>query len=156
MLSKVVSSSIFKVFGMTRPGIEPRSPGPLANTLTAGPIIFLSDASKVSIGVVLLHKDKLGGIKSIVLASGGFITAEKFTVRFQFLGLKKEYLPIQQIDCSAWVLFYWTTIFRWNMYLQKVGPCWGSFKADTKILQAIRKHGNIGSHGKKWNKSCVC
>ena len=33
MLSKVVSSSIFKVFGMTRPGIELRSPGPLANTL---------------------------------------------------------------------------------------------------------------------------
>ena len=28
-----VSSTIFKVFGMTRPGIEPRSPGPLANTL---------------------------------------------------------------------------------------------------------------------------
>ena len=24
---------IFWVFGMTRPGIEPRSPGPLANTL---------------------------------------------------------------------------------------------------------------------------
>ena len=40
MLSKVVSSSIFKVFGMTRPGIEPRSPGPLANTLTAGPIVL--------------------------------------------------------------------------------------------------------------------
>ena len=38
MLSKVVSSTIFKVFGMTRPGIEPRSPGPLANTLTAGPM----------------------------------------------------------------------------------------------------------------------
>ena len=37
MLSKEVSSSIFKVFGMTRPGIEPRSPRPLANTLTAGP-----------------------------------------------------------------------------------------------------------------------
>ena len=30
-LSKVVSSSICKVFGMTRPGIEPRSPGTLAN-----------------------------------------------------------------------------------------------------------------------------
>ena len=40
MLSKVVSSTIFKVFGMTRPGIEPRSPGPLANTLTAGPIMM--------------------------------------------------------------------------------------------------------------------
>ena len=38
----MVSSSIFKVFGMTRPGIEPRSPGPLANTLTAGPFILFS------------------------------------------------------------------------------------------------------------------
>ena len=32
MLSKVASSTTFWVFGMTRPGIEPRSPGPLANT----------------------------------------------------------------------------------------------------------------------------
>ena len=33
VLSKEVSSTIFKVFAMTRPGIEPRSSGPLANTL---------------------------------------------------------------------------------------------------------------------------
>ena len=33
MLSKEVSSTIFKVFVMTWPGIEPRSPRPLANTL---------------------------------------------------------------------------------------------------------------------------
>ena len=33
VLSKKVSSTIFGVFGMTRPGIEPRSPGSLANTL---------------------------------------------------------------------------------------------------------------------------
>ena len=26
---------------MTRPGIEPRSPGPLANTLTAGPYVYI-------------------------------------------------------------------------------------------------------------------
>ena len=39
MLSKEVSSPILKVFGMTRPGIEPRTPGPLANTLpTDAPI----------------------------------------------------------------------------------------------------------------------
>ena len=31
-LSKELSSTIFCVFGMTRPGIEPRSPGPLVNT----------------------------------------------------------------------------------------------------------------------------
>ena len=33
VLSKEVSSTIFKVFGMTQPGIEPRFPGPLANTI---------------------------------------------------------------------------------------------------------------------------
>ena len=38
MLSKEVSSTIFWVFGMTRPGIEPRSPGPLANILTTRPM----------------------------------------------------------------------------------------------------------------------
>ena len=37
MLSKEASSTIFWVFGMTQPGIEPRSPGPLANTLTIMP-----------------------------------------------------------------------------------------------------------------------
>ena len=37
MLSKEASSTIFWVFGMTRSGIEPRSPGLLANTLTARP-----------------------------------------------------------------------------------------------------------------------
>ena len=38
VLSKEASSTIFWVFGMTQPGIEPRSPGPLVNTLTAGPM----------------------------------------------------------------------------------------------------------------------
>ena len=37
VLSKEASSTIFKVFGMTRPGIEPRFPGPLANTLPTRP-----------------------------------------------------------------------------------------------------------------------
>ena len=41
MLSKEVSSAIFKVFGMTRPGIEPRSPEPLANTLPTRPMSWL-------------------------------------------------------------------------------------------------------------------
>ena len=30
------SRTIFWVFGMTQPGIEPQSPGPLANTLPLG------------------------------------------------------------------------------------------------------------------------
>ena len=43
MLSTEVSSTIFKVFGMTRPGIEHRSPGPLANTLPTRLIGFCID-----------------------------------------------------------------------------------------------------------------
>ena len=35
----------FLVFGMTQPGIEPRSPGPLANTLTIMPISGLVNNS---------------------------------------------------------------------------------------------------------------
>ena len=42
VLSKEVSSIIFKVFGMTRPGIEPRSLGPLANTLPTRPMSRLT------------------------------------------------------------------------------------------------------------------
>ena len=38
VLSKKVSSTIFKVFGITWPGIEPRSPGSLANTLLTRPM----------------------------------------------------------------------------------------------------------------------
>ena len=38
MFSKEVSSTIFKVFGMTQPGTEPRSPGSFANILSTGPM----------------------------------------------------------------------------------------------------------------------
>ena len=42
MLNQEVSSTIFKVSGITWPGIEPRSPGPLANTLPIWPNSQLS------------------------------------------------------------------------------------------------------------------
>ena len=38
VLSKEVSSTIFKVFGMTQPWTEPRSPEPLANTVPTKPM----------------------------------------------------------------------------------------------------------------------
>ena len=38
MLSKEVTITIYKVFGMTRPEIEPRPTGPLANILPTRPI----------------------------------------------------------------------------------------------------------------------
>ncbi len=43
VLSKEVSSTIFKVFDMTQPGIEPRSPGTLANTLPTRPMSRSND-----------------------------------------------------------------------------------------------------------------
>ena len=39
VLNKKVSSTIFKVFDMTRPGIEPRSSGPLVNPLPTRPCL---------------------------------------------------------------------------------------------------------------------
>ena len=36
----VASSTIFRVFGMTQPGIEPRSSWPLVNTLLIRPMWF--------------------------------------------------------------------------------------------------------------------
>ena len=38
VLSQELSSTIFKVFGMTRPEIEPKSPGPLENSLPTRPM----------------------------------------------------------------------------------------------------------------------
>ena len=43
MLSKAASSTIFWVFGMTRPGIELWSPGPLVNTLLIRPMAWFYD-----------------------------------------------------------------------------------------------------------------
>ena len=48
VLSKEVSSIIFKVFGMTQPGIEPRSPGQLANTLPTRPMNNNNKCSKLT------------------------------------------------------------------------------------------------------------
>ena len=45
VLSKEVSSTIFKVFGMTQPGIEPRSPGPFANVVLKRDLVILLEIS---------------------------------------------------------------------------------------------------------------
>ena len=47
MLSKEVSSTVFKVFSMTQPGTKPRSPGPLSNTLPTRPKWLLNRISSL-------------------------------------------------------------------------------------------------------------
>ena len=51
VLSKEVSSTIFKVFGMTRPRIEPKSPKPLVNTLPTRPMSWLCNYICLRMGV---------------------------------------------------------------------------------------------------------
>ena len=48
VLSNEVSSTIFKVFGMTWPGIEPRSPGSLANILPTRPMSQLNNITELN------------------------------------------------------------------------------------------------------------
>ena len=59
MLSKVASSTFFWIFDMTRPGIEPRSPRPLANTLLIWPMASLYINQFIP----------LSGIRNILLVS---------------------------------------------------------------------------------------
>ena len=56
MVSKATSSTIFWVFGVTRPEIEPRSPGSLANTLLIRPMAQYTH-----------NHGKLRGIKIVIL-----------------------------------------------------------------------------------------
>ena len=59
VLNKEVSSTIFKVFGMTRPGIEPRSPGSLANTLPTGSsFIYIMNLALNNLQWLIYHKTK--------------------------------------------------------------------------------------------------
>ena len=51
VLSKEVSSTIFKVFGMTWPGIESRSPGPLANIQPTRPMRMILFIVKLLLNV---------------------------------------------------------------------------------------------------------
>ena len=41
MLSKDISGTIFRIFGMTGPKTESRSPGPLVNTLPYRPVLYI-------------------------------------------------------------------------------------------------------------------
>ena len=43
----MASSPVFKVFCMTLPEIEPRSPGPLANTLPTRPMKYMLIEQKI-------------------------------------------------------------------------------------------------------------
>ena len=59
VLSKEVSSTIFKVFGMTQPGIEPKSHRPLKNTLPTCPMSVYSLSFSVQKSNILIFDQSL-------------------------------------------------------------------------------------------------
>ena len=63
MQSKPVSGTIFWVFGITKPEIEPWSPGPLVNTLLIRPISELLDITNKLISNFFLNIYRLRVIK---------------------------------------------------------------------------------------------
>ena len=87
MLSKELSSTIFKVFGMTRSGIEPRSSGTLARTL---PTVPMSSLYPGTVGRVRANvPEDLGSIpdrlvpKTLkMVLDTSLLNTQKYKVRF--------------------------------------------------------------------------
>ena len=135
MLSKEASSTIFKVFGMTRPGIEPRSPGPLANTLTARPM------SEIYIYIYIY----------IYPQTNCFVVSQVFSVarlaRCFKLGLKPSWLYINQISYPRAIIILSVSkgiFYIYNFYIYTVSywsaPCshikW-NLQNDFKLWQRL-------------------
>ena len=72
------SSTIFWVFGMTQPGIEPRSLGPLANTLLIIPM------GRLRTNIILII---------IIIITAGLTTSD-YTSQLTFLLTGLEYLRL--------------------------------------------------------------
>ena len=65
MLSKEVSSTVLKVFGMTQPGIEPRSPEPLANKDPPQKCVYSPNLSaRAGFDTRSIFKRSLSGVNS--------------------------------------------------------------------------------------------
>ena len=115
MLSKVVSSTIFKVFGMTRPGIEPRSPGPLANTLTAGPmsrsIVFYNLTFLITIFIADHHttlayyayKSKLYFLRNAMMIFCSFVKTTTHTHTHKYIKKQIKNVFLGQPAATFWL-----------------------------------------------------
>ena len=107
MLSKDASSTIFWVFGMTRPGIEPRSPGPMANTLAARPMsgiipdgiiyTFIRPLAKI---MELAHVED---VHLSFLARLSLILSRHFSQSFIASGRSSGLYPVSSHSCCMYV-----------------------------------------------------
>ena len=112
MLSKEASSTIFKVFGMTRPEIEPRPPEPLVDTLTIIPIQTLCHVQHMVEGLgkcIYLHKQFL--FFKLMPSSSEVIRADKSTM-IEFSPLK--FYGFVNVDKEYYTVFILKQIFHFS------------------------------------------
>ena len=119
MISKAASSAIFWDFGMTRPVIEPRSPGPLANTLLIRPMACLKYCT-------LLKKIDLVSRTACVEGLGQYINAVPWTGQPSLIERKES-----ANDDNATLLTIEFNLTRWWGLGRKIVIC--SWKKKTKI-----------------------
>ena len=91
MLSKEASSTIFWVFGMTRPEIDPRFPRPLANTIY---IFVLNPLLQAEFDTSSVFKRSSSGLNSVFFFSQtSFHTKDKEPSRIQLISVQKFFSP---------------------------------------------------------------
>ena len=131
MLSKVPSSTIFWVFGMTRPGIEPWSPGPLANTLPTRAGIKVDDQKAPFT------------IASTVWCEGGassFLGLLHFTLDIYLIMLRVKQVPSFVYLVESLYEFIIYIISSYNCYCKKHQLYHQQSLLDTKILKSDVMH----------------
>ena len=105
VLSKEVSSTIFKVFGMTRPGIEPSSTGLLANTLPTRPISQIIGLMGRFQGHHLHHHH----VMPLTLF-------RHFSLSFIASGRSSGLHPVSSHSCCMYVCLSWPSCFCLAMW----------------------------------------
>ena len=105
MLSKEVSSTIFWIFGLTHPGIEPRFPGPLVNTRLTKTLTTLLKLEKDNKTMIRLPDNDTdffdivdGVLQGHILALWLFIYADNLTLPSNAPAQVKTLLHIQYFN----------------------------------------------------------
>ena len=127
MLSKVASSTIFWVFGMTRPWIEPWSPRPLANTTQIVSIkFFLCKLSTFFVQYCTYTVHSLSKIFSVHFS--GFYSVKSISLLYlpagQYISSigpdgKAPVLEIREVCCTPLMLLLLVTLWpRMVLYVR--------------------------------------
>ena len=122
MLSKVASSTFFffQVFGMTQPGIEPQSSGPLANTMLIRPMAQL----------LMNKKQKFHWIDFLTFRFYRFIKYVIFCLKINF---QNEHPSFRSLT-SLFYFFFFFFLLLFSLFFPTPQFFFLSIEADDKPL----------------------